>query len=294
MRTGSEPSGAVRSSWIWNRLICVFIAGSLLGENGACLTLRKCRRMRPPFKGAARGGAPRFGRAIGRCVQGVAAPAVATAIRISSRPSANGPADDPLGPRADPLGRRARGRRRSARTVGSGRGAPAGMAGDHLGRAAGAAPARSSCRSRRSGAATAGGSTTLKPRRSARSSIASSAVCDARRSRGPLRLRPRRARCGGPRADRRAPASARAAGGGGAGATRDGSKRGAGASSTARGRGMRVNSSSPPQSAIRRLVLVVVKRRGEAAGVVWHDGCRPLPLLAGLADGLALESSATR
>jgi hypothetical protein len=41
------------------------------------------------------------------------------------------------------------------------------------------------------------------------------------------------------------------------------------------------------------LALLVVQRRGEAAGVLWHDGGRPLPLLAGLADGLAPENSAT-
>jgi hypothetical protein len=40
------------------------------------------------------------------------------------------------------------------------------------------------------------------------------------------------------------------------------------------------------------ILELVEKRRGEAAGVLWHDGGRPLPLLAGSADGLALESSA--
>src|SRR5687768_15015888 len=44
-RTGRDASGAVRSSWIWNRLIGVFILGILRGENGLYLTLRKSTRV---------------------------------------------------------------------------------------------------------------------------------------------------------------------------------------------------------------------------------------------------------
>jgi hypothetical protein len=41
------------------------------------------------------------------------------------------------------------------------------------------------------------------------------------------------------------------------------------------------------------LILELVVERGEVACVLWHDGGRPLQLLAGSADGLAPEGTAS-
>ena len=131
LRTGSEPSGAVRSSWMWNRLICVFMARPLgLGRRGCALHFVSVGtdERRPARRADGRDGTRRSGS------RGASAPRVRGSPRRRSRSRSGSAAGRARRPRP----RSARARRRSTRracapgggarrgTIGSGRGAPPG------------------------------------------------------------------------------------------------------------------------------------------------------------------------